>query len=338
MLYGALIPFHLTADRAIVAAHVARISLNPFISPDTGRRLSLPDVAQNVLLFLPFGLFGGWTLAGERDRRSTRSVIMRVTGYAVLLSVAAESLQLFTIDRVSSIADVGADTLGACIGAAAWYPLRTAWRRSPAAAYARALTALPAFSPWLLTAVLVCVAAWQPFDVTLDVGNAVQKWHALRQDLWQRPAAGALIIDAIRYALFTLAATWWLRQVGLRRAGVWAVILGIVAAGALEGSEAAIESRMPGIAALLSHLAGVCGGAWLARTWPGERSPMFWASLLAAASLAGAALEWPAQPPESMMRVRWIVELSSIAVTAGVGIALARRTESRASRLPGLSG
>jgi hypothetical protein len=349
VLYGALIPFHLTTDRALILAHVGRISPNPFISPDTGRRLSLPDVAQNVLLFLPFGLLGAWALAGSRDRRSTASepvkrddiqrrdrrasrssAVVHITGCALLLSIVAEGLQLFTIDRVTSIADVGADTLGALIGAVAWYPLRAVWQRSSAAPRARALAALPGFPPFVLAALLVCLAAWQPFDVTLDVGNAIQKFHALRHDVWQPQAAGALIVDAIRYALFTLAATMWLRQAGLRRAGLWSAILGITAACGLEASEAAIESRMPGIAALLSHLAGVCAGAWLARAWPGRLSPIAWAGILAIASTVFAALEWPTQPLESMMLVRWMMELALIAMTVGVAIVLARHAESRA--------
>jgi hypothetical protein len=371
VLYGALIPFHLTTDRALILAHLGRISPNPLISPDTGRRLSLPDVAQNILLFLPFGLFGAWALAGSHDRGSmasepakrndiqrrdrrargafwkivlcgfrgfgverrsfTRSsAVARITVCALLLSIVAEGLQLFTIDRVTSIADVGADTLGALIGVVAWYPLRAVWQRSSAAPRARALAALPGFPPFVLAALLVCLAAWQPFDVTLDVGNAIQKFHALRHDVWQRQAAGALIVDAIRYALFTLAATMWLRQAGLRRAGLWSAILGITAACGLEASEAAIESRMPGIAALLSHLAGVCAGAWLARAWPGRLSPIAWAGILAIASIIGAALEWPTQPLESMMLVRWMMELALMALTVGVAIVLARHAESRA--------
>ena len=259
-----MIPFRVTADPAIVSAHLARIAANPFISPDTGRRLSVPDVAQNILLFLPFGLLGVWALAGSFARRSPAATIARVTAYALLLSTIAEGLQLFTLDRISSIADVLADTLGALVGAAAWYPLRAAWRRSSAATLAPALTALPAFSPFVLAALLVCAAAWQPFDVTLDVGNAVQKWHALHNDVWQGTTMGGAIVGGVRYVLFALAAALWLKQAGVRRAGVWAVLLGVATACGLEASEAVVESRMPGLADLFTHIVGTSVG----RGWP----------------------------------------------------------------------
>ncbi len=324
-----MIPFRVTTDPAIVGAHLSRIAVNPLISPDTGRRLSVPDVAQNILLFLPFGLLGVWALAGPPARRSPAATIARVTAYALLLSTAAEGLQLFTLDRISSVADVLADTLGALVGAAAWYPLRAAWRRSSAATFVSALTAVPAFSPFVLAALLVCAAAWQPFDVTLDVGNAVQKWHALRHDVWQPTTMGSTIVGGVRYVLFALAAALWLKQAGVRRAGVWAVLLGVATACGLEASEAAVESRMPGLADLFTHTIGVFAGAWLARGWPHGRSPLFWAGLLALATAAGAALDWPEAPVESMMLVSRDFELLWIVLTVGVGIALALRARSR---------
>jgi VanZ family protein len=328
ILYGGLIPFHLTTDRAVVAAHVARVTLNPLISPDTGRRLSLPDVVQNMLLFLPFGLFGAWALERRRDRRSAAATIAWVAGCAVLLSGVVESLQLLTLDRISSTADVAADTLGAIIGAGISYPLRAAWRRSPAASRAPALAALPAFQPLALAALLVCAAAWQPFDVTLDVGNAVEKWHALRLDVWQGATAGSHIIGALRYVLLALAATLWLRQAGVRRAAVWAACVGVLAACGLEASEAAIVSRMPAIADVLANVMGVLGGAWLARGWPRGRSPIFWAGLLAVATSAGAALDWLEAAQESTRLLSRGFDLLLIVLPVGVGIALALRAGS----------
>jgi len=328
ILYGGLIPFHLTTDPVVVAAHAARVTLNPLISPDTGRRLSLPDVAQNVLLFLPFGLFGAWALERRLDRRSPAATIAWVAGCAVLLSGVVESLQLFTLDRVSSTADLAVDTLGAIIGAGIAYPLRAAWRRSPASSRAPALAALPAFPPFALAAVLVCAAAWQPFDVTLDVGNAIDKWHALRLDVWQGATPGSHMVGALRYVLLALSAALWLREAGVRRAALWAACLGVIAACGLEASEAAIASRMPGIADVLANVIGVLGGAWLARGWPRGRSPIFWAGLLAVAMSLGAALDWSEAAQQSTRLLSRFVDLSLIVLPVGVAIALALRAKS----------
>ena len=58
IVYGTTIPFRFGADRQMVFAHLARVTPNPLVSPDTGGRLSIPDVVGNVMLFLPFGCFG----------------------------------------------------------------------------------------------------------------------------------------------------------------------------------------------------------------------------------------------------------------------------------------
>jgi hypothetical protein len=66
IVYGATIPFHLTTDRAFIARKWSRVSLDPLVSPETVRHLSIPDTVQNVLFFVPFGVFG--LLAGTRRK------------------------------------------------------------------------------------------------------------------------------------------------------------------------------------------------------------------------------------------------------------------------------
>jgi VanZ family protein len=110
--------FRFVGDSAAIVERLADLPLNPLISPETGRRLSIPDVAQNTLLYFPFGILGFW--AGAGARLTLRRVAV-VTGYALALSVIVEALQLCTVDRVASVADVLTNTVGAGLGAvAAW--------------------------------------------------------------------------------------------------------------------------------------------------------------------------------------------------------------------------
>src|SRR5260221_8785068 len=98
ILYGTTIPFNFMLDRQQVLAHLSRITLNPLISPDSGSRVSIPDFVGNILLFVPLGFFGIWSLAG---RRSSVSRFVGLTLVGCALSVAVETLQLFTYDRTS---------------------------------------------------------------------------------------------------------------------------------------------------------------------------------------------------------------------------------------------
>ena len=75
------------------------------------------DVAQNVAVYVAFGLLGMLALR----RRDARGVV-RVMGIALLLSLAVEALQLYTADRVASLTDIVSAGFGTVVGASmvAW--------------------------------------------------------------------------------------------------------------------------------------------------------------------------------------------------------------------------
>src|SRR5688572_16745165 len=72
--------------------------------------ISVPDIAQNVLLYVPFGVFGVWTL---RHNSSTGLALWaRVAVIAVGFSSAMELLQLLSASRIGSPLDVLANVVG----------------------------------------------------------------------------------------------------------------------------------------------------------------------------------------------------------------------------------
>ncbi len=71
------------------------------------------DVARNVALYVPFGLFGVLAL-GHAGRRG----IARVTALALIFSAANEAVQLYTVDRVASLTDIASAVVGTVAGAA----------------------------------------------------------------------------------------------------------------------------------------------------------------------------------------------------------------------------
>ena len=79
--------------------------------------LSIRDVAQNVVVYLPFGALGVLSMKDTYPRHWLR-LVMRITGLAILFSAANEALQLYTIDRVASVTDIVSAALGAWAGGA----------------------------------------------------------------------------------------------------------------------------------------------------------------------------------------------------------------------------
>ena len=75
--------------------------------------VSARDIARNVALYVPFGIFGMLAL-GRRDLRG----VVRVTFVAILFSFANEALQLYTVDRVASLTDIVSAAVGTSSGGA----------------------------------------------------------------------------------------------------------------------------------------------------------------------------------------------------------------------------
>jgi len=109
-VYATMIPFTFVSSGDVVRQHLAQALARSAIY-GIGQ-LSRPDVLQNVLLFVPFGLFAMASFARVRAVRALVSVVMT----AAILSLMCESLQLMTVDRISSVWDVYANALGALFG------------------------------------------------------------------------------------------------------------------------------------------------------------------------------------------------------------------------------
>src|SRR5262245_60151754 len=163
-------------DGAAVSYKLRALPLSPLISPLTGQRISISDAVQNIVLFVPFGVLG--VAAAGRDRAGLRRAFT-VTALGAGLSLGVEGFQLFTNDRVTSTSDLAANTFGALIGALAAVALRPAVSTAAARLARTRAFATPAFPPVATAIVVLCVAAWQPFDPALDVGLIVGKLRML---------------------------------------------------------------------------------------------------------------------------------------------------------------
>ena len=240
-------------------AHIARVTPNPFISPDTGGRLSIPDVVGNVLLFVPFGCFGVW--ARPRGRSVVRRILF-LTALGAVLSASVETAQLFTLDRTSSVADVFANTAGAFAGAVFGTLLRTSAWTALAAVNASGLARAAAFYPLVIATLLLCAGALEPFDVTLDVGSVLPKLRALLRDPWQGGPFTDEGLSILQHLLFTSTLIVWLREVRFDGAVLTGAVVGVAAAFGLESSQLFIGARTPGLRdALVGAMGSLAGVA-----------------------------------------------------------------------------
>lgn len=112
LTYSCAVPFNFGITVPEILDNIGEIRWIPYFI--NGRRESLMDIASNLLLFVPFGFF----LAGyfiSRIKTSGTLVICFMTG--AFVSCLQETIQLFSIDRISSVTDIFNNSIGSVFGA-----------------------------------------------------------------------------------------------------------------------------------------------------------------------------------------------------------------------------
>jgi len=320
IVYGTTIPFNFVSSHAVAYEHWARMVWNPLISPDTGHRVPIPDFVANVLLFTPFGCFGMWAL---RRPQHPLAKIALLTLLSALLSTAVETAQLFTVDRVSSIADVVANTWGGIIGAIGGIALGASAAALVDTAAQEGLTDAAAFFPFVVAALVVCAGAWEPFDVTIDVGGLIAKLREFAHDPVQFGAFSDEGVSLLQHLLFGATLLVWLKQARVHSATRTAASIGVVVAVACEAGQLFISARMPGLwdaaVGVAGVLAGVAAGVdlWRSRRSP---SPGRWCAGVVSVTAIGVALQQLSPfnvTHVAVRRFQWVPFLNYYAFTTG---------------------
>jgi len=302
IVYGGTIPFHFDSAPVDLAS---RIRWAPFGPDGIDARLPLRDIAENVLLFVPFGLLG--MLAGCRSS-GWMSRAARVVALAVVLSAGVETAQLYARDRTPAISDMLSNSAGALLGALA------------AASSVRALQALGRIAvrrgierTWAMYATAIMVlatigGALEPFDVTIDPGSVYRKAKALVSGggflapPWTE--AGA----AIRVALTASLLALWLRELKVARPRARAAMSAAALAVSFEVLQFFVDSRTPdGADALLTVAAAICGAFAIdaRRLRPARPATLAILGLVTLLAAAAQALT-PGVPVEDQQAFNWI--------------------------------
>ena len=266
LAYGSFFPFHFRHDPDAFAR---------FLAHPIPRRLSLSDVAANVLLGMPFGVLMVW---GRWASGSPGAGLARVALIDALLAAAVEAGQLFVPGRLSSAADVVAQTLGSAAGFLAARALLAGAPDALGPAVARGLRRRPVL---VLLAVLVAALtadALYPYVPTFDVSSV---WHNLKAGQWRPFASLAhafwpdlLVEKVLAYAALGALARLALEPCppGPAAALAWGGATALAAG--LEGAKILIVGRSPNVDTVGLAALGALGGATLGPAlgqWPPVR-------------------------------------------------------------------
>lgn len=220
--------------------------------------ISLPDIAQNLLLYVPFGLLGVWALRGVRLRRTALFLSLAALGLAY--SAVMELLQMLLADRIASPLDVVANVAGTIIGALLAAPVEQAGVMATGQIRRTGLFSTPASYVLVVLLATIVVAAWYPFDITLDISTLSERTLALRRDPWLRPAASELWMQGGQYCLLAAITVFCLPKLAKWAAPAAIVFAGVVAV-IVDLGQLGMGSQPIGLAAFASQAVGAFAGA-----------------------------------------------------------------------------
>lgn len=249
IVYAASVPFRF--DRAPTLEDAGLI---PFWDAERGRIHSIPDLAQNFILFLPFGILGAL---------STEQRVLRVTAAGFLLSVAVEILQSMSSFRLTSASDVAANTLGSLAGALAGIGLARNLASRLSEGFERTAEQRPGLLVGGALLLGAALSALAPFVPTLDVGLLRANVKGFLLDPWGQKPIGSLLGDALPFTALAYVCARELGAVAPRRLGRALVAAGVVSAAAaiLETAQFPLLYHRVSLTAVLARIFGALAGA-----------------------------------------------------------------------------
>lgn len=205
IVYGSLYPFAFEFGAAPRPQDLRTLFLGWRTYQGFGNTLA------NLILFLPFGLFGSLALSGLRPLARWSLLL----GAAAVLAFGLQVLQLWLPYRVADLTDGVLNLIGTGVGIAlAALP----WGRLPVRPFG------PGFTPLLPALLLGCWLAWQwfPYAPTLD-------WYLVKQGLKPLLVEPRFEwLDLARHTVgWLLFAVLW-RECRLREAWLGGAIAGVV--------------------------------------------------------------------------------------------------------------
>ena len=218
----------------------------------------MPDIAQNVLLYVPFGIFGAWLLREIPWSRAALFFALMVL--ALAYSATMELLQRMLASRIPSLLDVIANVGGTAAGAVMATPVEQALARASASLRRTGFFDGSARYAFAVILVTIIVAAWYPFDVTLDVSTLGERTRAFRRDPWLWPSAATLLAQGASFALLAVITVLCVPKLRKLSAPV-AIAFALVTAVVVDLGQLGMGSQPIGLAGLSSQSAGACVGA-----------------------------------------------------------------------------
>jgi FemAB-related protein (PEP-CTERM system-associated) len=293
--YISWVPFNFHDVAAPTLFDALRTALVPSVE-------SRANFVANIILFVPYGIFGGGAFGLDLRcgvRRALWSVVLLVSSLA--LSVAIEAAQVFLPGRTPASSDVIAQTLGTVLGLVLWLFVGAELRR-----WMRTRRRRTDQIVFLLHAAVGCLvlSALFPLDVTVSLSTLAQKYRTggiLLMPFQRQGFEAEFLQNAAMNMIFALPLGAWCvvswTPRGTRRAVVPAILASALVLAALEACQVFVMSRVADSTDILIGTMGASIGAWVAaprstRAVLGNEGSMLAAAGLSASTVLYIVFNW----------------------------------------------
>jgi glycopeptide antibiotics resistance protein len=163
IIYNTLLPFKFNTDPAFIQYRLDSVSLIPYHNLE--RKISLTDLAGNIILFVPFGFLLYMNLMYQKRKHAI--IITVITG--AFLSLSIEVSQIFIEHRNAAAHDLFNNTIGSLLGAV----IASIYSNKISAHGKKIFYELFRTKPFFLLLVIILalqgVAAVMPFTVSITI-------------------------------------------------------------------------------------------------------------------------------------------------------------------------
>ncbi len=264
VLYGTTFPFSFGHARTPFHIMAQRISWHPLSS--------VPDMVQNILLFIPFGFLGYFSLIYKSSRLRKLAVVL----LGAMLSAFVEFLQIYAPTRFPALADVLFNTIGTAVGLVSGILLKRSVLGFKSHPFARRFLDAPSAFPAMVFLIVVVAGCWVPFDFSLEVGSIWGHLKPLLHHPFRFTRPDDDMVACIQFLLASLFCCRVFKEVGWPKPALSGVMLLGLMGMVLEASQAIIVSRGPEVQDVIVAWIGAVGGG-LAFLFPGFREkPWLW--------------------------------------------------------------
>jgi len=255
VVYGTTFPFRFNIGWHGFLREAQRINWRPL--GGTADNIILSDIIQNIMLFMPFGFLGYFSLIYKSSL--ARKAVVVLMGAS--LSTSVEFLQIFSPVRYPALSDVIFNTVGTAVGLLVAMTFKRSVLGFKSNPVARRFLDAPSAFPAIVFVGLVVAGCWEPFDFSLDVGMVIDHIKPLIRHPFAFAKPDDDLMSFIRFLLASLFTCRLLAEAGLRRpALLGAALLGALGV-ALELSQTFVQSRMPELQdAIVAILGSAAGG------------------------------------------------------------------------------